>query len=221
MGRKTLTKDRGWEDLDGEGFHIFPSFAYTRIKNIMGPLGSRNSKAIRTKIWNDMKTWTKGVDIFQEEALGVPSKTKSLHWTCVLIFSPRTGSAQTCERFVGEKYYERGKRYKVGTAQILVPVHLKLPPAVVLTAMASKSSNGSKEILKNENANKPSATYTKYLMKGKENSTRLESTMTLSGAPKASTNPISSDLNVLVVESPDGGSENQSPQSNNIAGKTA
>ncbi|KAL7540582.1 hypothetical protein ACHAXR_010223, partial [Thalassiosira sp. AJA248-18] len=83
---KPITKTRGWDDLDGAGIHIFPSFCYTRIKNILGP-ASRNSKMLRTKIWNDLASWTKKVDIFKKQLLCFPIN-EHLHWTIVFVFHP-------------------------------------------------------------------------------------------------------------------------------------
>mmetsp|Transcript_10190 Transcript_10190/g.22059 ORF Transcript_10190/g.22059 Transcript_10190/m.22059 type:complete len:967 (+) Transcript_10190:216-3116(+) len=100
-GRKPLTQNRGWDDLDGEGIYIFPSFCYTRIKNIMGP-GSRNSKAIRTKIMNDLKSWTKNDDIFQKKLLIFPVN-ESLHWTCVCVFHPGRLVRRHARKVVGKE----------------------------------------------------------------------------------------------------------------------
>lgn len=82
----SLTGGRGWDDLDGEGIHIFPTFCYTRIKNILGP-NTRNSKMVRTKIWKDLRSWTKNTDIFKKKVLVFPIN-EHLHWTCVFVFHP-------------------------------------------------------------------------------------------------------------------------------------
>ena len=82
-----LTKERGWDDLNGEGIHIFPTFCYTRIKNIMGPGSTRNSKSARTKIWSGLKTWTKNTDIFKKKLLVFPIN-EHLHWTVVFVCHP-------------------------------------------------------------------------------------------------------------------------------------
>mmetsp|Transcript_23958 Transcript_23958/g.57811 ORF Transcript_23958/g.57811 Transcript_23958/m.57811 type:complete len:931 (+) Transcript_23958:89-2881(+) len=79
-------EERGWNDLNGEGIHIFPSFCYTRIKNIMGP-GRRDSKALRTQISKDLKSWTKGTDLFKKRFLIFPIN-EHLHWTCVIVCHP-------------------------------------------------------------------------------------------------------------------------------------
>ena len=84
---KEVTKERGWDDLDGEGIHIFPTFCYTRIKNIMGPGSTRNSKLARTKIWSDLKSWTKNTDIFKKKLLVFPIN-EHLHWTVVFVCHP-------------------------------------------------------------------------------------------------------------------------------------
>jgi Ulp1 family protease len=78
--------NRGWDDLDGEGIHIFPSFCYTRIKNTIGS-DTRNSKAMRTKIWNDLSSWTRGTDIFKKKFLIFPINY-DLHWSCVFVCHP-------------------------------------------------------------------------------------------------------------------------------------
>jgi hypothetical protein len=50
---------RGWDDLNGDGVFIFPSFCYNRIVNILGN-DNRNTKPNRIKIMNELKSWTKG-----------------------------------------------------------------------------------------------------------------------------------------------------------------
>ena len=84
---KKISQGRGWDDLDGEGIHIFPSFCYTRIKNIMGPGNSRNSKLVRSKIWKDLASWTKNVDIFKKKLICFPIN-EHLHWTVVFVCHP-------------------------------------------------------------------------------------------------------------------------------------
>ena len=83
---RPLTTERGWDDLDGEGIHIFPSFCYNRIKNTIGS-GNHNSKMSRTKIWSDLSGWTKDVDIFKKKFLVFPIN-ESLHWSCVFVCHP-------------------------------------------------------------------------------------------------------------------------------------
>ncbi|KAL3782927.1 hypothetical protein HJC23_004906 [Cyclotella cryptica] len=77
---------RGWDALDGNGVHIFPSFCYNRIVNIMGS-DKRNNKANRLKIWNELKSWTKAVDIFKKSMLVFPINDK-LHWSALIVFHP-------------------------------------------------------------------------------------------------------------------------------------
>ena len=84
---KEVTGGKGWDDLDGDGIHVFPTFAYTRIKNCMPSSSSRTSKAVRTKIWKELKTWTKSVDIFKKKLLIFPIN-EHLHWTCVFVCHP-------------------------------------------------------------------------------------------------------------------------------------
>jgi len=80
---------RGWDDLDGDGVYIFPSFFYTRMVNIFdySPSGNKNNKANRKKLWSSLKSWTKGVDILKKRLLIFPING-SLHWTFVCVFHP-------------------------------------------------------------------------------------------------------------------------------------
>lgn len=82
-----VSTSRDWDDLDGEGIHIFPSFCYTRIVDILGPSSNGNTKTNRQKIWNELKSWTKRIDIFQKKMLIFPIN-QALHWTCVVVFHP-------------------------------------------------------------------------------------------------------------------------------------
>ncbi|KAL7519034.1 hypothetical protein ACHAWX_003834 [Stephanocyclus meneghinianus] len=77
---------RGWDSLDGDGVYVFPSFCYNRIVNIMGS-DNRNNKANRLKIWTELKTWTKGVDIFKKKMLVFPINDM-LHWSVLIVFHP-------------------------------------------------------------------------------------------------------------------------------------
>lgn len=83
---ETVSSGRGWDDLDGTGVYIFPSFCYNRIICIMGK-DNRNNKANRLKIWKELKTWTKGTDIFKKRMLVFPINY-NLHWTALFVFHP-------------------------------------------------------------------------------------------------------------------------------------
>lgn len=84
----TAASGRGWDDLDGNGVYIFPSFCYNQIMSIMS-LGNdnKNTKANRQKIWKELKTWTKGTDIFKKRMLIFPINYK-LHWTVLIVLHP-------------------------------------------------------------------------------------------------------------------------------------
>lgn len=81
----TVTALSGWDALDGDGVHIFPSYCYTRIQNNLN--GNRNSKANRERIWKDLKSWTKTVDIFKKRLLVFPIND-ALHWTVCIVCNP-------------------------------------------------------------------------------------------------------------------------------------
>ena len=49
--------------------------------------GNRNSKANRERIWKDLKSWTKNVDIFKKRLLIFPIND-SLHWTVCIVCNP-------------------------------------------------------------------------------------------------------------------------------------
>ena len=83
---KPLESGRCWDDLDGNGVYIFPSFCYNRIVNILGD-STINSKNNRQKIWKELKTWTKGEDIFKKQMLVFPVNY-NLHWTVLFVFHP-------------------------------------------------------------------------------------------------------------------------------------
>ncbi|KAL7463624.1 hypothetical protein ACHAXS_004012 [Conticribra weissflogii] len=87
--RPSAKNSRRWDDLDGNGVYIFPSFFYTRMVNIFdhSPTRNKNNKANRNKLWSSLKSWTKGVDIFKKKLLIFPING-SLHWTFVCVFHP-------------------------------------------------------------------------------------------------------------------------------------
>ncbi|KAL9184493.1 hypothetical protein ACHAXT_012463 [Thalassiosira profunda] len=158
---------RSWDDLDGEGIHIFPSFCYTRIKNIMGPSGSRNSAAVRSKIWKDLKTWTKNTDLFTKKLLVFPIN-EALHWTCVFVCNP----GRLVRRYANDLPGRRGNvinlesKAKTGAAPkpankpaTGVARKVSLPIAngetVVNASKGTVTSNGDSAIAVTENDQKP------------------------------------------------------------------
>ncbi|KAL3785684.1 hypothetical protein ACHAWO_011704 [Cyclotella atomus] len=85
---ETVPSGRGWDDLDGNGVYIFPSFCYNQIVRIMSTGNdNKNTKANRQKIWNELKSWTKGTDIFKKRMLVFPINY-NLHWTVLFVFHP-------------------------------------------------------------------------------------------------------------------------------------
>lgn len=62
-----------------------PSYCYTRIQSSLN--GNRNSKANRDRIWKDLKSWTKNVDIFKKRLLVFPIND-ALHWTVCIVCHP-------------------------------------------------------------------------------------------------------------------------------------
>lgn len=81
---ETSPESRGWDDLDGRGVHIFPSFCYARIQSLMAP---GLSDSLRSIVWDYLKTWTKSVDLFQKKLLLFPIR-KSRHWSCICVCHP-------------------------------------------------------------------------------------------------------------------------------------
>lgn len=84
-----ITEGREWDDLDGKGCHVFPSFTYTRIKNILAQIGAgaRDSKVNRERMWKDIKTWHRGEDLFKKRLLLFPINER-LHWTILVVVNP-------------------------------------------------------------------------------------------------------------------------------------
>lgn len=78
--------DRGWDALDGNGVYIFPSFCYSQIVSIMAN-DVRNNKTKPQKIMKELKSWTKGIDIFKKRMLIFPINYNS-HWTALFVFHP-------------------------------------------------------------------------------------------------------------------------------------
>ena len=89
LGGGEITEGREWDDLDGRGCHVFPSFTYTRIKNILAQIGAgaRDSKVNRERLWNDIKTWHRGEDLFKKRLLLFPIHER-LHWTIMAVVNP-------------------------------------------------------------------------------------------------------------------------------------
>ena len=136
-GGGTDNANRGWDDLDGEGIHIFPSFCYTRIKNIMGP-STRNSKAVRTKIWKDLASWTKKVDIFKKKLLCFPIN-EHLHWTCVFVCHP----GRSVRRYAKELHVRKGNPVKVekSTTNEAPKPAANIPPAPTVSNATTLPTN--------------------------------------------------------------------------------
>ena len=71
-----------------DDFHVFPTYFYSRISHLQnGGTAYKDTKAARKKLYQDVKGWTKGVDIFQKRFLIFPINY-DLHWTFVLAANP-------------------------------------------------------------------------------------------------------------------------------------
>eukprot|EP00984_Skeletonema_dohrnii_P028820 scaffold18969_cov205-Skeletonema_dohrnii-CCMP3373.AAC.1 len=88
-GGAAKSEGGSWDDFDGEEIltcsSFQPSYCYTRIQSSLN--GNRNSKANRDRIWKDLKSWTKNVDIFKKRLLVFPIND-SLHWTVCIVCNP-------------------------------------------------------------------------------------------------------------------------------------
>lgn len=74
--------------LNVDEFHIFPTYFYSRISHLQnGSTAYKDTKASRQRLYQDVKGWTKGVDIFQKRFLIFPINY-DLHWTFVLAANP-------------------------------------------------------------------------------------------------------------------------------------
>uniref|UniRef100_A0A7S2UME4 Ubiquitin-like protease family profile domain-containing protein n=1 Tax=Attheya septentrionalis TaxID=420275 RepID=A0A7S2UME4_9STRA len=66
----------------------FSTYFYTRISYLDGgQTAYRDNKASRKKLFQDLKGWSKGVNIFDKKYLIIPINY-SEHWTFVLVFNP-------------------------------------------------------------------------------------------------------------------------------------
>ena len=145
-----INDTRGWDDLDGEGIHIFPSFLYTRMVNIFEstPTGNRNNRTNRQRLWSSLKSWTKGVDIFKKKLLVFPIN-ESLHWTCVFVFHPGRlvrRYSRVCKEKTGQLVPLGGpKKEKVtsnGTTSNSQTLHKPVPMGQIPSTSANDSTRG-------------------------------------------------------------------------------
>jgi hypothetical protein len=71
----------------GDAF-TFSTYFYTRISYLDGgQTAYRDNKASRKKLFQDLKGWSKGVNIFDKKYLIIPINYNE-HWTFVLVFNP-------------------------------------------------------------------------------------------------------------------------------------
>lgn len=69
-------------------FFIFPTYFYTRISYLgSGKSVYKDNKIQRSKMFDELKGWTKGVDIFEKKFLIFPVNY-DFHWTFVLVCHP-------------------------------------------------------------------------------------------------------------------------------------
>ena len=74
--------------LSVDEFHVFPTYFYSRISHLQnGGAAYKDTKAERKKLYQDVKGWTKGIDIFKKRFLIFPINY-DLHWTFVLAANP-------------------------------------------------------------------------------------------------------------------------------------
>jgi len=67
-----------------DDFHVFPTYFYSRISHLQnGGTAYKDTKASRKQLYQDVKGWTKGIDIFKKRFLIFPINY-DLHWTFVL-----------------------------------------------------------------------------------------------------------------------------------------
>jgi len=67
--------------------HIFPTYFYSSMSNLVGGSLYKNSFDGRKQLWKNMKVWTTGVNIFEKKYLIIPVNY-ALHWTFVLVCHP-------------------------------------------------------------------------------------------------------------------------------------
>ena len=71
-------------DLSVDDFHVFPTYFYSRISHLQnGGTAYKDTKVSRKQLYQDVKGWTKGIDIFKKRFLIFPINY-DLHWTFVL-----------------------------------------------------------------------------------------------------------------------------------------
>ena len=74
--------------LSVDDFHVFPTYFYSRISHLQnGGTAYKDTKVARKKLYQDVKGWTKGIDIFKKRFLIFPINY-DLHWTFVLAANP-------------------------------------------------------------------------------------------------------------------------------------
>jgi len=67
---------------------IFPTYFYSRVSYFdEGGLVYRDNKEQRGKLWQDLKGWTKGIDIFTKSFIVFPINFNK-HWSFVLLCNP-------------------------------------------------------------------------------------------------------------------------------------
>lgn len=55
--------------LSVDDFHVFPTYFYSRISHLQnGGTAYKDTKVARKKLYQDVKGWTKGVDIFKNNS---------------------------------------------------------------------------------------------------------------------------------------------------------
>ena len=70
--------------LSVDDFHVFPTYFYSRISHLQnGGTAYKDTKVSRKQLYQDVKGWTKGIDIFKKRFLIFPINY-DLHWTFVL-----------------------------------------------------------------------------------------------------------------------------------------
>jgi hypothetical protein len=67
---------------------IFPTYFYSRVSYLEeGGVIYKDNKEQRGKLWNDLKGWTKGIDIFSKSFVLFPINSQK-HWSFVLLCYP-------------------------------------------------------------------------------------------------------------------------------------
>ena len=85
---KYLQYDTTFPFLTKNDFYIFPTYFYTRLSSLdQSGNTQKNTPQHRRKMYQDLKGWTKNVNIFEKKLLFIPINY-DIHWTLIIVCNP-------------------------------------------------------------------------------------------------------------------------------------